>query len=1060
MIVPLIFAMFACGGGEPATPKVDFDRDVRPILETSCFRCHGPHAKRIRGGLMMAGRQALLKGGDSGPAIVANDPEHSLLLRMVRYESEDFEMPPTGPLDPQAVRTLERWVAEGAVWPGGDTGPSDRREIDLEQGRQWWAYRPVVRPQVPVLDDPDRQGRVRNQIDRFVEAKLAVAGLEAVPEAEPRQLVRRLYIDLLGIQPSIEELEVYLRDERSDKWSRLIDELLNRKQYGERWGRYWLDVVRFAQTNGYERDQEKQYIWRYRDYVIDAYNADKPYDQFLREQLAGDELEVVSQESLIATGFYSLGMWDTEPNDPEQAIFDAQDDVLRTISEGLLATTVGCARCHDHRFDPVRQTDYYSLLAFIRNVEPYAKPKFNFESRTHRLFEFDSGIQSAWERGRSEAEQALKQRLKSLRAQRLTDYVSDHFDELIAARPELANFDPSGLTIPEIAKQLGVTDAEVKQAYSIEQRINYLLLEGQYERLEDSFDGGLPWIMAVSESGTEPVPTYVLRRGMAAARLEPVEAKFLAVLCPDDESAQLNIEPHLVPGSPARSTSGQRLALANWIANPKHPITARVMVNRIWQKHFGQGLVRTPDDFGTRGEAPSHPLLLDWLADEFVANGWSIKSLHRLILNSAVYRRSSNFKSAQAELVDPDNRLLWRRDLRRLDSEALHDSILAVCGDLNSKAGGRGFFPALSLEAISGSSRPGGGWQRSSKSERDRRAVYSFVKRGLLVPFLTTFDFPDPSFTRGERSSTTVANQALTLLNGSFANRASQSLARALMRASRRDLADLVRSVYRRVLIREPSESELKLATGFLANEAQGFAALPPRLTFRNSLPNRVEVEYLSELSGEDLVSAPREAWQAQRGEWGNGYNMTLEADPDRGPFALLRKPEFANGRISLGLNFEKGCERVSFLLRTRVTKSTTTGLQVVFDIGQQVLKLLQIKPGHDSPIELKFVPCQLEPEIDHAVALQLFKSNLTVSVDGKPCLVYQADASQQSLIRGVGKFGVRVRGAAVHLDGGTIRANQTVTELSPDDPGDPLEKALALLCQTVMSLNEFLYVD
>ncbi|MFT5287580.1 MAG: hypothetical protein ACI8TQ_003768 [Planctomycetota bacterium] len=1060
MITGLIFAMLASAEGANKLERIDFARDVRPILEESCFRCHGPHAKRIRGGLMMAGRESLLMGGDSGPAVIAGDTENSLLLRMVRYESDDFEMPPTEQLDPAKVEILERWISEGVVWPGGDAGPSDRRDIDLDEGREWWAYRPVERPEVPELKNSIRRTEAINGIDLFVGAKLEEVGLEAAPLEQERLLVRRLYIDLLGIQPSLAELEAYLQDERADKWSRLIDALLERPQYGERWGRYWLDVVRYAQTNGYERDEEKLFIWRYRDYVIDAYNADKPYDQFLLEQLAGDELEEVTEESLIATGFYSLGMWDTEPNDPEQAVFDAQDDVLRTISEGMLAVSVGCARCHDHRFDPVRQKDYFSLLAFIRNVEPFAKPKFNLKSGTHRLISSDAKTREDWLRGRRNSAQEIKLQMKKIRATRLSAYINENLDELIAARPELRDFDPTGRSVNELAKTLKVSQAMVRRDLTIADRTDYLLLDTDFEQLTDSYTGEFKWLMAVSESGTEPVSTHVLRRGMASARLESVSANFLPVMCDDDESALPSVEPNLVLEAPERSTSGQRLALAKWIADPKHPSTARVMVNRIWQGHFGEGLVRTPDDFGTQGERPSHQKLLDWLASEFVAGGWSVKSLHRLILNSATYRRSSTFESERASSVDPGNRLLWRQNMRRFDSESLRDSILAVCGELNLDSGGRGFFPALSLEAISGSSRPGGGWEKSSEAERNRRGVYTFVKRGMSDPFLATFDLPDPSFTRGRRDSTTVANQALTLLNGAFTNRVAESLAQSLIEEFGSDLPSLVRGVYERVLVREPNPAEMDIATKFIADQKHGFAAVAPRLTFRSSIPKRVELLYLRELSGDDMLSAPREAWNTYSGEWGNGYNKTLEVDPVRGPFAVLRQPKFTNGRVSFGLQFEKGCEQVSFLLRARPKGELVAAIKVVLDVGAQGIRLIQVRPGETMPLTLELIPCELIPERRYEIGLQIFNSNVIVAIDGEQKMSFDGSDLDPPIYRGTGRFGISCEGAAVHLDKLTIQADQKTTNVVPDDPGSPLKRALALFCQTAFSLNEFLYVD
>ncbi len=1063
MLALLLLSAFTFA--EAVTPQepVEFERDIRPILEESCFRCHGPHAKRLRGGLMMAGRESLLQGGDSGPAITPGDPDRSLLIRMVRYESEDFEMPPTGTLDVDQVELLERWVLEGATWPGGDSGPSDRRDISMDEGRQWWAFRPVVRPEPPTLSDPTNEQSARHPIDRFVFAKLEAAGLGPAPREEERLLVRRVYIDLLGVPPTRDEVDAYLADSGPDKWTRLVDELLARDQYGERWGRYWLDVVRFAQTNGYERDQRKRYIWRYRDYVIDAFNSDKPYDQFLREQLAGDELDEVTSEGLVATGFYSLGVWDTEPNDPEQAVWDGQDDVLRTITEGMLAVTVGCARCHDHRFDPIRQRDYYSLVSFLRNVEPYENPEFSFDSKTHRLPPGEPAARDTWEAKRAQAKDQLDRSLNTIKRKRLKDYLERHFDELVAAKPELAGYTGQGERLQKIARKLGVTEKAVREEVSIQDQAESFLVSEESRGLEKSFEGDLPWIMAVSESGSIPTPTHVLRRGMASAKLEPVESRFLPVLCETDAASIPEIAPRGAGGAGddlSPTSSGQRRALADWIADPKHPTTARVMVNRIWQGHFGRGLVGTPNDFGSQGEAPTHPLLLDWLADEFVAKGWSVKELHRQILSSATYQQSSRTLSPQAKELDPANRLLWRQNMRRLDADALRDSMLAVCGLLNDERGGIGFYPELSLEALGSASKPGAGWGKSDEKQRNRRAIYAYVKRGLLVPFLTSFDSVDPSFSHGSRPSTTVSSQALTLLNGAFANRTAHSLARELLTQTESDLDPLVRSVYSRILQREPTALEIEIGVDFLESQARLFDALPKRSTFRSSVPERVDLVYLRKLSDDEYLHAPRDAWTTYKGVWGDGYNMTLEADLARGPFALLQNPVFTDARLTFDLSFEEGCERVDLRLRARKEGETVRSINVVLDVTNQKLSFIRTAHGNQESQTLATTPFELDAETPYAFELEIVGSRLTAKVNGVQKLTFENEELDNLLRNRSGRFGVSPRGAAVHLENLVVHSSGKSHAIAPDPPLPGIERSLALFCLSVLNLNEFLYVD
>ncbi|MFT7668076.1 MAG: hypothetical protein ACI8X5_000763 [Planctomycetota bacterium] len=1068
-VVSMMLASAAVAGVMQEPESVDFERDVRPILEESCFRCHGPHARRIRGHLMMADHDSLVTGGDSGSAVVPGDPDRSLLIRMVRYESEDFEMPPNGQLDLEDVEMLERWVEQGASWPASGVEIdhevfSDTREISIEEGRNWWAFRPVERPAVPQLANSINDRITRNAIDQFVNVKLEQAGLDAGPVAEERFLVRRLYLDLVGVQPSFEEIEAYLLDSRKDKWGRLVDELLARPQYGERWGRYWLDIVRFAQTNGYEKDAEKLFIWRYRDYVYDAYNRDLPFDDFLREQLAGDEIEEVTQESLTATGFYSLGLWDTEPNDAEQAVWDMHDDTLRTITEGMMGVTVGCARCHDHRFDPVRQKDYYSFIALLRNVRPYSKPEFSFTSKTHRLSEVNDTIEASWKKDRDDGHEELEKEIADVYDGYLERYIEENFDDLLANNPVEEGVRDEDQTVVEYGDQLGIHSDYVRKSLTSQERLDFFVMEKRLQKLEDSYKGEWPWIMCVSETGAQPTPTNILRRGKASAPLDLVRAGFLPVLCADDAGAVPEVFPNEREEAPDQSSSGQRLALANWIASPAHPTTARVMVNRIWQGHFGQGLVATPNDFGATGEAPSHPLLLDWLADEFVKSGWSMKYMHRLILNSATYRRSSAFDSTEALAVDPGNRLLWRQNMRRLDAESLHDSILAVCGSLNPETGGRGYFPALSLEAMAGSSRAGSGWELSSEDQRSRRAAYAYVKRGMLVPLFTVFDSPDPNTPQGKRSETTVANQALTLLNGEFTNRVALELARELLAGEEAEeeesLPSLVSSIYRRIMLREPTVAELEIATSFIANQKDGFEARSARLTFRPAVPKRVEISYFNTLSAENCLHGPREAWEYRKGAWGNEYNMTQEALPDLGPLGLLREPVFQNGLVTFDLTLEKDCEAFSLYLRASGSGEQIAWNQVIFDIANEEVRLLRLNSESSRAIEVLRVPYRLSFEECHQVALQIFGPSLRVSLDGEVCLEYRGSDTGKRLLPRAGRFGVGVVGGAAHLEYLQIQQQATVTKVSADDPGTPLENAIALFCLTALNLNEFLYVD
>jgi hypothetical protein len=715
----LVAVRSAAADGPTPEQAQFFESKVRPLLAEQCFRCHGD-VKKPRGHLRVDSRAALLQGGESGPALVAGHPETSRMIDAVHYR-KGLEMPPGKKLSAGQIAVLEAWIKMGAPWPGDlankPVTSAAGGMVITNEDRQYWAFRPVRSPPVPVVRD------VRNPIDAFVRHKLAEKGLTPAPPARRRELIRRVYFDLIGLPPSPEEIDAFVGD--AIAYEKIVDRLLASPQYGERWGRHWLDVVRYAQSNGYERDLEKPNAWRYRDYVIAAFNQDRPYDQFILEQLAGDELDRASDESLTATAFYRLGVWDDEPDDPRQAEFDELDDMLATTGNAFLGLTVGCARCHDHKFDPIAQDDYYGMLAFLRNVRPYVLP---------------------------EKEKGKKTILADLRS--------------------------GGQTL------------------------------------------------CVREFGATPKATQVLVRGNAALPGKAVEPRFLRVLCSSDTAA----EP-----PPARSPNGQstglRRRLAEWIAGPQHPLTARVIVNRLWQHHFGRGIVATPNDFGKTGSPPSHPELLDWLSADLVRGGWRLKRLHRLIVTSETYQQSSRIHNDQAVALDPDNTLLWRQNLRRLEAEAVRDTILAVSGRLNLKMGGRGIFPTLPKEVLDTQSRPGAGWENNmARDEQARRSVYIFVKRTLGVPLLDVLDFASPDSSQARRSVTTIAPQALILLNSEFVQEQAAAFADRLIREGGRDPRGNVRRMFRLAVGRLPSAEEEAIALDYLGRMQRSVPDYPQAL--------------------------------------------------------------------------------------------------------------------------------------------------------------------------------------------------------------------------------------
>ena len=568
--------------------------------------------------------------------------------------------------------------------------------------RSHWSFQPV-RQTVPPAWAAQRRGEVPGHvIDTFIAERLRQKGLPVPKAATRTTLIRRVTYDLTGLPPTPEAVEAFVNDPSAQAWENLVDRLLESPHYGEKWGRHWLDLVRFAETNSYETDEAKPNAWRYRDYVIRAFNSDKPYDRFIREQLAGDELPDSGADGLIATGFYRLGIWDNDPADKDLALYDQLDDLVATTGQVFLGLTVDCARCHDHKIDPISQRDYYSLLAFFRNIHPYRN---------------GGG----------------------------TDEVPLPGD---------------------------------KQAKAL----------------------------AVTEPGPVAPVTHLLRRGNPGSLGEEVQPGFPGVL-----GASV---PTVIPPASGRS-SGRRRALADWIASPDNPLTARVIVNRVFQHHFGRGLVRTTSDFGVQGSLPTHPELLDWLAGHFIQEGWSLKRLHRLILTSQSYQASAT-PTAEALKADPANDLFSRFDMRRLTAEEIRDSVLWVGGSGNPRMYGPGMYVALPKEVLASQSVPGKGWGSSPKVEQARRSIYIHVKRSLLSPVLLSFDLAETDRSTPVRFATTQPTQALGMLNGSFFNEQARVLADRIRAEVGSQPQAQVRRALHRVTTRPPSDLEISRGVALL----------------------------------------------------------------------------------------------------------------------------------------------------------------------------------------------------------------------------------------------------
>lgn len=769
---------------EPTADQLAFFAEkIEPLLKLRCLKCHS--GDEPKGSLALTSHERLLKGGDSGPAIDAANPAESLLLSAIRYDG--LEMPPTGKLPDTELELLTKWIEQGApmrpIKVGAVHGPPEVND----ETRAHWSFRPLVRPPVPAVQRTDW---IANPIDAFVLARLEHAGLAPSPPAAPRELIRRVHYDLLGLPPNPDNVEFFAANPTPQAYSKAIDRWLESPQYGEHWARYWLDLARYGESNSYERDNPKPFVWRYRDYVIDSFNADKPFDRFILEQLAGDELDDVTRETTIATGYYRLGLWDDEPVDKELAFYDGLDDIAATTAQAFLGLTMNCARCHEHKLDPIPHADYYRFIAFFRNVRHYgvrADPTV-FEASVCDIATPEQRADYAQRKSEFDRKlTALQQQL-------------DGIEEGVRAQLQGGEKDD----FQDQSARLNILKKHVGEFLTQEQFDRYSSLHGDWIQLRDHPPVGLEQALCVKENGLESPPTFVLGRGSPAAKTTEVQPGFPSVLSFPD--------PQIVPPASGAS-SGRRLALAHWIANPQNPLTARVIVNRIWQWHFGRGLVRSANNFGLQGDKPTHPELLDWLAAEFIDRGWSIKSLSRLILESNTYQMASHGAVGEEPnpglAADPQNDLYWRFDSRRLRAEEVRDSILAVNGSLNPKRYGPSIYEVIPKEVLAGQSVPGQNWGQSTPEDRRRRSIYIHVKRSLQVPLLAAFDAADTDFTCPVRFATTQPTQALTLLNSAYLGEQAQVFADLVRTKSGTNRNDQVEFALLHATQRPPTKAEV-----------------------------------------------------------------------------------------------------------------------------------------------------------------------------------------------------------------------------------------------------------
>ena len=790
-----ITRIVAPGHAAPDPAGIEFfEKNIRPVLSSKCYSCHSAESGKQKGGLSLDTREATLAGGDSGHAVVPRSAKESELLKRMKSHDKDEVMPPPkdgGALSPEVIAKFEQWIVMGAPDPRETGAKPVGRRIDVEEGRKFWAFQQPVATQPPANKDATW---ARTPVDRFIRANQEEKGLKPVADADRRTLLRRLYFDLIGLPPRPDEMDAFISDHSRNSLEKAVDRLLASPQFGERWGRHWLDVARYAESTGKERNFTFPEAWRYRDWVISAFNADKPYDRFIREQIAGDFLPHNSPQErdqfLIATGFLAMGPKGLNEKNKKQFAADLVDEQLDAATRSVLAVTVACARCHDHKFDPITQRDYYAMAGIFHSTETYYGTAGAQNRNGSQLIPLTP----------PDAVLAPTAPAPVIEDDTVADRLTPAQESRMLAAAEAKN--------PKLAARLKtMSDAERVRLFQ-----KFMANNGKKKGKAAAYaakaaDPSRPAAMGVLES--RPVNAPLLVRGEVDQPAEIVPRGFAAVFTKSS------------PGIPA--TASGRAQLADWLTNG-NPLTARVMVNRVWQHLFGEGLVATEDNFGAMGEKPSHPALLDYLAVRFQTPaeegglGWSTKRLVREIVLSRTYGLSSAHDSYATE-IDPSNRLLWRQEPRRLDAESIRDAVLAVSGQLDPVPPGGSVIHSIGNAYIGRGLRPEAFMSVPSR----KRSVYLPIVRDFVPEALELFDFAEPSLVIASRETTNVPAQALFLMNSPFVRDNALAAARRVL-ASPLDFNQRLDMLHQLALGRPPSDAERKRAADYLLAEARGLS--------------------------------------------------------------------------------------------------------------------------------------------------------------------------------------------------------------------------------------------
>ncbi len=781
--VPLFLSSFA-SAEDTAEGVQFFEEKIRPVLVKHCYECHSADSKEVKGGLLLDTREGIQHGGESGHGVVPGNPKQSTILEALRYES--FEMPPDGQLPERIIQDFQTWVMMGAPDPREGKSNLIKRTIDFDEARNFWAFQPITAPEIPTVRDEEWPA---TDIDQFVLARLEQEGLQPVGDAEPNLLVRRVFFDLTGLPPAPADVETFAADPSAAAYEELIDRLLDSPQFGERWGRHWLDVVRFAESTGMERNFTYPHAWRYRDYVINAFNADKPFDQFLREQVAGDLLPADNAqqraEQLVATGMLAIGPKLLNETNDEAFQMEVVDDQIDVVSRAFLGLTASCARCHDHKFDPIPQSEYYALAGiFCSTGTHYGTVTQNGNRQPAELIALEgmqagtvkvgnkSNDKNASPKDVSRQIANVEKKLKDLQKRKGKNAATDK--QIAAAEKQLRNLRAQQKKSGDTTEDQGVADKRAGQPTA-----PAMLLMGTLD-------------------GPEVGDTRLRLRGEPRDYGDKIPRGFLTI-------ATLSESPQLPDDRSGREQ------LADWLLEETNPLTARVAVNRIWLHLFGRGIVESVNNFGANGTLPSHPQLLDHLALQFRENGWSVKDMIRSIMLSRVYRLSTQDDSLGLE-KNPDNTLLWRMNQRRLEVEAIRDAMLAASGQLDL-APMQGSVVATIGDGNVGQTIK----QDRFDLESFKRSVYLPIVRGAVPEMLNIFDFPEPSIISGQREETIVPTQALFMMNSELVVGQSEQLARRLLDQDELDASGRVDQAFMLTLSRHPSASEIDAALDFIS---------------------------------------------------------------------------------------------------------------------------------------------------------------------------------------------------------------------------------------------------